>query len=708
MERGSFMNRIKSLCHLILIVGTLFLTMMAEGANVPALSEPHRKFLDEAHWIISDYEKNAFLSLKSDQDRDRFIQAFWEDRDPTPGTKKNEFKEEHSRRFEYATKHYGREAPFPGWKTDRGRVYILLGKPEFVRAYSNSFEIYPLELWHYVGYKGYGLPSSLLFLFYQKNGTGPHRLYSPIHDGLSSLFNPHRHGELKTDQQLFNEIGELLDPEVAHATLSSIPTAGGDPNDMFGSLDVEMIQGKVQNARNYGVEKRKYVEDIIRDRPAVQVYYSIGTEGIRNGLYWFQAPNGNFYLDYAVEYAPDKLDMGVYETDYYTSLTVDGQITTPEKVQIDQIIGSHEIKLKKDEFEKVKTVPFQYQGRKPMVPGKYLVTLILSNNVSRNSVTLTDNVEIPDMSSYAGPYITRLLPIRSVENASVDDKKFRPFQFGDKSFIPNLPAKYSQSGGMQIYHQLIFPETFRIDAGPLVLHYLIRAAKKVESETTQPLDYSSSSLAGNVLDIRKDLSLANLPLGSKELVVELRQNGKVLSSSAPLLFSVEPEVNQGVWKFLVGLPDLDSPYHSLSLAQQLVRLKRTKEAFTLLEEAIQEHPDSIDVQLQLMRVALATKNYARVLELGKPMEVKNPRNIDLIWMMGWASYGLENYEDAVRFFERYRLEDPKKIEVLNLLADSYYRLDQRAKSLERVQQSLAIKPQQQDILELKRKLESNE
>ncbi|MCI0617260.1 GWxTD domain-containing protein, partial [bacterium] len=59
------------------------------------LTEPHKKWLDVVHWIISDYEKTAFLSLKSNEDREKFIAAFWENRDPTPGTEKNEFKEEH-------------------------------------------------------------------------------------------------------------------------------------------------------------------------------------------------------------------------------------------------------------------------------------------------------------------------------------------------------------------------------------------------------------------------------------------------------------------------------------------------------------------------------------------------------------------------------------------------------------------------------------
>src|SRR5262245_57685767 len=78
-------------------------TKAVEKKGELPLTEDHKKWLDLVHWIISDYEKSAFLSLKSNEDRDKFVAAFWENRDPTPGTEKNEFKEEHTRRFEYAT-----------------------------------------------------------------------------------------------------------------------------------------------------------------------------------------------------------------------------------------------------------------------------------------------------------------------------------------------------------------------------------------------------------------------------------------------------------------------------------------------------------------------------------------------------------------------------------------------------------------------------
>src|SRR5208282_599225 len=90
------------------------------------LSKTYRKWLDEdVRWIITDQERSAFMQLSNDEERDQFIEAFWQRRDPTPDTEENEFKEEHYRRIAYANEHYA--AGIPGWKTDRGRMYIVFG-----------------------------------------------------------------------------------------------------------------------------------------------------------------------------------------------------------------------------------------------------------------------------------------------------------------------------------------------------------------------------------------------------------------------------------------------------------------------------------------------------------------------------------------------------------------------------------------------------
>src|SRR5580700_8298836 len=132
------------------------------------LSKTYRKWLDEdVRWIITDEERSAFMQLSNDEERDQFIEAFWQRRDPTPDTEENEFKEEHYRRIAYANEHYA--AGIPGWKSDRGRIYIVFGPADEIESHPSggSYErpmeegggetsTFPFEQWRYRYLEGIG------------------------------------------------------------------------------------------------------------------------------------------------------------------------------------------------------------------------------------------------------------------------------------------------------------------------------------------------------------------------------------------------------------------------------------------------------------------------------------------------------------------------------------------------------------------------
>ena len=128
----------------------------------------YKKWVDEdVHWIITDEELKAFKSLSNDEERDSFIEAFWQRRNPNPDSPENEFREEHYRRIAYANEHFA--AGKPGWKTDRGHIYIAFGKPDSTEShpsggmYDRPIEegggqtsTYPFETWHYRYLEGIG------------------------------------------------------------------------------------------------------------------------------------------------------------------------------------------------------------------------------------------------------------------------------------------------------------------------------------------------------------------------------------------------------------------------------------------------------------------------------------------------------------------------------------------------------------------------
>jgi GWxTD domain-containing protein len=132
------------------------------------LSETYKKWLnEEVPYIISDQERKAFLSLSNDEERDAFIEAFWQRRNPNPDSPENEFREEYYRRIAYANEHFA--AGKPGWKTDRGHIYIAFGAPDDIDAHPSGgmyerpmdegggeTSTFPFEVWHYRYLEGIG------------------------------------------------------------------------------------------------------------------------------------------------------------------------------------------------------------------------------------------------------------------------------------------------------------------------------------------------------------------------------------------------------------------------------------------------------------------------------------------------------------------------------------------------------------------------
>ncbi|HVQ36742.1 MAG TPA: GWxTD domain-containing protein, partial [Pyrinomonadaceae bacterium] len=95
----------------------------------PELKKAYKDWLDkDVTYVITDEEKKAFKKLATDDERERFIEEFWRRRDPDPDTDENEFKEEYYERIAYANEHFA--SGIPGWKTDRGRIWIMYGKPD--------------------------------------------------------------------------------------------------------------------------------------------------------------------------------------------------------------------------------------------------------------------------------------------------------------------------------------------------------------------------------------------------------------------------------------------------------------------------------------------------------------------------------------------------------------------------------------------------
>ncbi|HWR52979.1 MAG TPA: GWxTD domain-containing protein, partial [Bryobacteraceae bacterium] len=150
------------------------------------LETPFRRWLSEdVTYIITDEERATFKRLSTDEERDQFIESFWLRRDPTPDSAENEYKEEHYRRIAYANERFA--SGIPGWKTDRGRIYITFGPADETESHPSggtyerpmeegggTTSTYPFEKWRYRYIEGIGTDVNIEFV--DPTMTGEYRM----------------------------------------------------------------------------------------------------------------------------------------------------------------------------------------------------------------------------------------------------------------------------------------------------------------------------------------------------------------------------------------------------------------------------------------------------------------------------------------------------------------------------------------------------
>ncbi len=162
---------------------------------------PYDKWLNEdVAYLITEPERAAFRNLQTDSQREQFIMQFWVNRDPTPDTPANEFKTEHYRRIAYANERF-KTARLSGWKTDRGRIYIIYGPPDEIESHpagvsyqrppeqgGGTTSTYPLEQWLYRSIEGRG--SNIIMDFVDPTRSGEYRMTTDPHGNNAPVSAP--------------------------------------------------------------------------------------------------------------------------------------------------------------------------------------------------------------------------------------------------------------------------------------------------------------------------------------------------------------------------------------------------------------------------------------------------------------------------------------------------------------------------------------
>jgi len=680
------------------------------------LPDKYKRWLDEVAYIISNYELKGFLQLKTDEHRDLFIERFWLARDPTPGTKRNEFKNEHYQRWEYANKFLGRGTYLAGWKTDRGRVHITLGKPAAISQLAGGFATHRMQLWHYIGNTQYNLPPSFYLIFYWRDGHPPFRLYRPLTDSPYRLLNPLPDPDLTpVNEQKQYDLLRGRGVDIAHAAWSYLPRTGGFGT--YGStaagIESEQLIGNIWHARNFEEEKRKeYVDATLAGRAVVEVEVFFRTMTIGNLVRWFLSPTGSIFYDIAIEIKPEDLQAGKYEDQYFINMDLSGTIKDDEEKVIDFFSYSLEdIYLDEAKFEQIRYRPMMLMFRRALIPGNFHLDLVLGNNVSKEIATTSAELVIPPLPDEK-PLIGNLYLAKKITRISEGEKpsqKVKAFQFGDLVITPSVDNSYSPKEGLIAFYHIFFPHAITPQqASNYLLCYEISQRGEVVSRAEEPLAELVKSNAV-VVTLYQRLGLDGLRVGKASLDIFLKNitagEGVVEASSRAdfeLLSQPEPEC----WSYNQAIVHYDSPQYDYFRAKLYMNTGDYESAEREFKAVLSKNPDHFLANLDYCIILLLNQRYDELIERASSLLVASPRQPNLLELIGQAYMYKNDYQEARRYYEILRLVRPKFPPVLNYLAYIYYNLNQKEKAIQLLEESLKLDPNQKDIQERLKKIKS--
>jgi GWxTD domain-containing protein len=671
---------------LYFLISFFFISILPSYAAIKKspkdLPQKYRKWLEEdVVYIIKPKEKDVLLELETDKERDIFIEAFWKVRDPNPNTPDNEFKKEHYRRIGYANQWFGRESPTPGWKTDMGRIYIILGEPKSIDKFDNLSEVYPMIIWFYQGMFEYGLPNAFYVAFFKKQGVGEYQLYSPIRFGPQELL-VHYSGDQTQYADAYNELLKI-EPLIAEVSMSLLP--GETDFSVNPSLASELLlANKIPSAPLVKV-KDDYAEKLLKYKDIVEVEYTANYMDNDSLIRVISDKSGISFVHYLVE--PKKLSVEQYEDKFQTNLEINGKISDLKGNTIYQFERKIPIELNEDQLGKIKAKLFSFQDMFPLIEGNYKFNLLLKNFVSKEFTSVEADVTVPETSSLRMSPL--LLANKIVKNSEYRGKN-KPFLIGNVQLVPSPRNDFSLQDNLYLFFQIQGLSDELKEEGSLECS-ILKDGIKIRSVIKNVKDYPDK------MNFIEEFPLSNLVSAAYKIKVSLfdKNHSEILFEQAdfyisPTLLLPRP------WVLSIPMPPSDDPLYSNALGNQLLNNKDLEKSVSLLEEAHSKDSSSAKFALDLCRVLFLRKEYQRVKEIGTPF-LKDQENYEFLGLLGQSCQALGEYADAISYYKDHLAHYGTNINVLNSIGDCYYKLGNTEEALVAWEKSLQLKPGQEKI-----------
>lgn len=627
------------------------------GQKPQKLEKNYREWLErDVAYLINKDEREAFRRLATNEARDKFIEDFWEIRNPNPGSPTNSYKEEIYQRIAFADARFSIGSGTDGWRTDRGRTYITLGPPQQKQVFRNSGNLYPIEIWFYGGVNP-ALPPFFYVMFYQREGSGDYRFYSPYMDGPDKLATGVE--AINSRAAALKMIRDSAGPEVARISLTLLPDEPVDESTGITSLESDILLNSIKNLPNMPANR----EEINRRRALRESVASrIILEGRNLSIVAFPARDsrGLTRLDYAVRLQnPSDLSMA-QESDggYRYTVEVRVRVFAPDSKLIFTQQKTVSEFISKKRLDTIKDKVFGYEGTLPLPPGKYHLDFQLTDWSKKIAFHTARDVMIP-AAPKEGLVLPGVLPFMSAENADPALADLLPFSLGGVQFTPmsNGTPSLAPDTNLQVVYQIWAPpQDPRTHMGKkLEVEYDFGmpaapgSARKIKDEIgMEQFDAMGSLVTGKKLSLEKQ-SMGNYILNVSISDPATRQNGfatmnfKILdTSSLPAAWDVvEPGIAEDAEK---GILDQQRGLSHLAFGQ-------VEEARVWFRRALQlDHSDDI-ARARLVDAYFSRKDYAAVVSLFSDAGVTEKTDSETLLRIATSFEKQGNTQQAISVLE---------------------------------------------------------
>lgn len=491
-------------------------------------------------YIITEEEYQVFTSLSTDDERDAFIEQFWGRRDPDPSTLDNEYKIEYYRRILYANENF--TAGIPGWKTDRGRIYIMFGPPDRIESMpagghyhrkrkegGGHTSVFPFEIWEYRHILGVGDDIELEFV---DDGGG----------GLYELtFDPQRKDELLYSGFMGPTWDEIDDYEQTGSRLKQYRIArrrfAGDqagPYRYAGLFETEKdrpFSKLILSSRLNSPPAIKYkdLEQIVK----TAIYYNLVPFQVETAT--FQVSGTQSLVTVTLNIPHDSLTFKDHAGIMTTRAEVFGQVSNLSRrveTVFEEVVGRE---IAKGNFSIQGHSSSVFQKQLLLRPGLYKLNVVVKDVETGNLGTLEQRLQVPPLED-AKLALSSIMLAQNISTAEEADRG--RFQVGRLKVVPRVSRVFRQDEQMGFYFQ-IYQSALDQTAGKPQLKVEFAITPK-GSEPARWRDCSRLAFfAGNHSTVARLTSLEPFPPGDYMLRVRVRDEISGQTVQASMLFSIE-------------------------------------------------------------------------------------------------------------------------------------------------------------------------